>query len=223
MDWAICHTCRTKHPLPDEPDRQWPEFQDFAVRHPRHRIALLNGGLEDDPTGWRQYTANANNKMAFGSSTTIACTLASLASGSARCSAAVDNTTNLYFEALLYLAIQLQTGTPAGSNVINVYGYSSQDGTNYTGDSTSEATGSDAGITLLSPTNMKLLGVISVPATATAGRTFKQSFWVAAGLGSPLWLPSKWGFIVDNETGITLNATEGNHQKTYSGVYSTSV
>jgi hypothetical protein len=223
MDWAVCHTCRTKHPLHVEPDRQWPEFQEFAIRHPRHRLALLNEGIEEDPTGWRMYTPNANNKAAYGASTTITCTLASLASGSARCSAAVDNTTNLYFESWLYLAIQLATGTPAGSNVINVYGYISQDGTNYTGDSTSEVAGSDAAITLLSPTNMKLLGVISVPASATGGRTFKQAFSISTGLATPLWLPPKWGFVVDNETGLALGATEGNHQKTYSGAYSTSV
>lgn len=224
-DWAICHTCRIKHRISDDLSRQFQEFQEFAIRHPRHRLELFNGGVEEDPTGWRRYTPNANNKLAFGGSTTITCQLSpggtGLASGSARCSAAVDNSSNLYFDALLYLAIQLATGTPGGNNVFNIFAYCSQDGTNYTGDGTSEVTGADAAITLLSPTNMIPMGSISVPAAATGGRTFKKTFNVAQFFGGSL--PVKWGFIVDNETGLACGTTEGNHQKTYSGIYSTSI
>jgi hypothetical protein len=31
-------------------------------------------------------------------------------------------------------------------------------------------------------------------------------------------MPRKWGFVIQNFTGQVLDATEGNHQKTYSGV-----
>lgn len=43
----------------------------------------------------------------------ITATLASLGDGSARESTAIDDTTNLYLDAIVYLALKLATGTPA--------------------------------------------------------------------------------------------------------------
>ena len=93
----------------------------------------------------------ADLKTGFGGSVAVTCTLASLATGAARECTAIDNTVNKYMDALVYLAIKLQTGTPASDKAIYVWFYASEDGTNY-GDN---ATGSDAALTMRSPTNLR--------------------------------------------------------------------
>lgn len=155
-------------------------------------------------------------KVAYGSSSTITCTLASLASSATagRESTAIDNTTNLYVDALVYVKAKLQTGTPANDKAIYVYAYGSEDGTNYT----DNVTGSDAAITTRSPTNLRLIGVIACPDSgALSYKSHPMS--VAAAFGGVM--PRAWGIVVRNYTGVTLDSTEGNHTKTYTGVYYT--
>lgn len=158
----------------------------------------------------------ATRKIAYASSTGITITLASLASGAttARESTAIDNTSNLYIDAIVYLALALQSGTPANDKAIYVYLYGSEDGTNYT----DNATGSDAALTLRSPTNLRGPFVVSVP--DSGGLTYKVIIpSVAAFFGGVM--PRKWGIVVNNFTGVTLSATEGNHIKTYTGITET--
>lgn len=155
----------------------------------------------------------ATTKLSFASSSSITCTLASLASASARESTVIDNGTNLYVDALVYLAVKLQTGTPSADKAVYVYAYGSEDGTNYT----DNATGSDAAVTMRSPTNLRLLGVINTPDSGAL--TYKGVFPVAVAFGGIL--PRKWGIVVQNVTGIALDATEGNHTKSYTGLYTT--
>lgn len=156
----------------------------------------------------------ATIKSLYGTSTSITITLASLASGSSRESAAVDNTTNLFLDALVYLAIPLATGTPAGDKAIYVYAAGSEDGTNY-GDN---ATGSDAAITLRSPTNLRLIGVINTPDSGAV--TYKSHpISVAAAFGG--FLPRKWSIIVQNATGLALGTT--GFTSTYTGIQTQSV
>jgi hypothetical protein len=141
----------------------------------------------------------------------ITCTLASLTNTSKRSSAAIDNTSNVFLDALVMVQIKSGASGTTTNGVVNVYAYGTVDGgTTYT-----EGAGSDAGITLTSPTNARLLGVINVVANAT---TYKAGpFSVAAAFGGTL--PDHWGIIIDNETGGTLDSTEGNHLKLYQGVY----
>lgn len=156
----------------------------------------------------------ANIKVAYASSASITATLASLTSGSVRECTAIDNTTNLYVDALVYLAIKLQTGTPTGDKAIFVYAYGSEDGTNYT----DNATGSDAAVTMRSPSNLVLIGVIATPDSGAL--TYKSNpMSIAKAFGGVL--PRKWGIVIKNSTGVTLDATEGNHTKSYTGVYYT--
>ena len=157
----------------------------------------------------------ADIKVNFGTSTAITCTLASLADAGARECTAVDNSTNKYLDAVLYLAIRLVTGTPASDKAIYVWFYGSEDGTNYT----DNATGTDAGVTMRSPSNLRGPFVISTPDTGAL--TYKGVVGsVAAFFGGTL--PRKWGFVIQNKTGLALSATEGDHTKTYTGVYVTS-
>ncbi len=153
-------------------------------------------------------------KRTFGSAgQAITITLASLTTGSARASTVVDNTTNLFLDALVQ--VQTKTGTgPAVPNIINVYAYATVDGGTTYSDG---ATGSDAGITLTAPPNAVLIGSINVPAASTSYKSGPMS--VAAGFGGVL--PAKWGIIIENQSGTTLSATGGDHIVQYQGAYVT--
>ena len=98
--------------------------------------------------------------------------------------------------------------------VINVYLYGSADGTNYT----DNASGSDAGVTLRDPTNLRGPFVIAAP---TAGAlTYKGVIGSVAQYFGGI-LPVKWGIVVENQTGLAFDSTEGNHAYKYRGVYAT--
>ena len=154
-------------------------------------------------------------KTAYGTSTAITCTLASLASSATagRESTAIDNTTNKFFSADITIAVALQTGTPANDKAVYVYIYGSEDGTIYD----DNATGTDAAITLRVPTNLRLLGVIPCPDSGAL--TYEKILSTVHAY--PDGLPRKWGIVIRNYTGVTLSATEGNHTKTYTGRFAT--
>ena len=156
----------------------------------------------------------ANIKLAYGVATNITLTLASLASGSSRECTAVDNTSNLFEDAEVYLAIKLAAGSPASAKEIRVYTYASMDGTNYT----DNATGSDAGLTNRVPTNLRVLDVIQTPDSGAL--TYKLVIGSVAAAWGGL-LPPKWGIVVTNSSGLALDSTEGNHTKQYRGIYHT--
>jgi hypothetical protein len=152
-------------------------------------------------------------KTSYDTTTSITITLASLANTAARESTAVDNTTNLYLDVEVYLAIKV--GTVSGTKAVNVYVAGSADGTNYT----DNATGADAGITLSSPTNLRLIAVIATP---TSSSTYKYVIGSVAQAFGGL-LPPKWSIVVENQTGAALDSTEGNHTKSYRGAWATVV
>ena len=154
----------------------------------------------------------SNILEAFGTSgQAITVTLASLGNGSARESNAIDNSSNLYDDYLIMIGVK--TGTITAPSYVNVWAAGTVDGgTTYT----DVATGSDAAITLTTPHNYKLIGVIACPSSTT---TFRGSFSVAAAFGGVV--PAKFGIIIENKTGASLDATEGNHFKKFQGVYFT--
>lgn len=158
----------------------------------------------------------ANIKIEYGTSTAMTITLASLASGSARQSTAVDNTSNKFEDAMVVADIKLATGTPAGDQCLYFFAFASEDGTNYT----DNAGGTDAAITLRVPSNLRPLGVTYVP--TSGGLTYKSApMSVAAAFGGIL--PRKWGIVVYNQSGVALDATGGNHSVRYTGIYHTVV
>jgi hypothetical protein len=153
-------------------------------------------------------------KQVFGTSTALTITLASLASSATagRESTAVDNTSNLFLDAHVFVQIALQAGTPANDKAVYVYLAASEDGAEYT----DNATGSDAAITLRDPTNLRLLGVINCP--DSGGLTYKSHLMsVAAACGG--MMPRKWNVVVRNYTGVTFSATAGDHEVRYTGIY----
>jgi hypothetical protein len=147
------------------------------------------------------------SKSLLTSGNAITITLASLASAAYRQSTVIDNTTNLYLDAMVQLSIKTgSTGTSA-TGTVSVYVYGSANtGTNYT----DGASGSDAAMTPTSPTNLKLIGIINAVANAT---TYTGNFNVGAAFGG--YLPGKWGIVIFNNTGHALDTTEGNHTKVF--------
>lgn len=138
--------------------------------------------------------------LSYASSTAITCTLNSLASGSARETNSVDNSSNLYIDALISVYATLAAGTP--SSGIYVYVWGSEDGTSFP----DGITGSDAGYTLKSPTNLSLARPIW---TATSGGLL----WRANPIGIAQFfggiMPRKWGLVVLNSTSLAF-AGSGN-------------
>jgi hypothetical protein len=137
----------------------------------------------------------------------ITVTLASLAFPNARSSAAIDNTSNLYLDALVQIKVKTGSGVSA-NGYVNVYAYGTADG----GTSYPDGAGTDAAVTL-NVARQKLLG--SIPAAASATTYISEPMSVAAAFGGVL--PDHWGIIIENETGAALDATEGNHAKFYQG------
>ena len=142
---------------------------------------------------------------------TITLTIASLASTSARASTAVDNTTNLFLDALVQLIAKTNAAGTSATGYISIYAYGTADGGTTYSDG---ATGTDAGITLTSVPNATLIGVLNCVANAT---TYKSPpFSVAAAFGGQL--PDHWGIIIVNSTGAALDSTAGSHSIKYQGI-----
>lgn len=141
----------------------------------------------------------------------ITVTLASLANAAARASTAVDNTSNLFLDALVTVKVKSGAASVSANGFVNIYAYGSVDG----GSSYPEAiTGTDAALTLVSPTNLRLIGTINVVANATSYESEPMS--VANAFGGVL--PDHWGIVVENQSGAALDSTEGNHLKIYQGM-----
>lgn len=164
----------------------------------------------------------ADLKEAFGAaSQAITISLApggvGLASGAARESASIDNSTNLFQDAEVELAIKLAAGATTGQKSINVYVAVSQSGTNFT----DNATGADAAITLRSPTN--LFGPFRIQTPDAGALTYRAIIPSIVAIVGGTHLPPRFSIIIENQTGVALDATEGNHTKVFRGQFATSI
>ena len=125
-----------------------------------------------------------------------------------RASTAVDNTSNLFTDALVSVVIKTNAAGVSSTGWVQVYAYAtSNGGTNYSGG----ASGSDGAYSGLTA-NLMPIGRISVVANAT---TYPGGpFSVAAAFGGSL--PASWGIAVENRTGAALDASVGSAN--YQGV-----
>lgn len=150
--------------------------------------------------------ASGDIKNAYATKATIACTLTSLANGSARESDVVDNTSNKYKDALVRVKTN---GQASGTSAIRVFAYASLGDTTYT----DLATGSDAAFSA-GFRNVAFVGAVQMNAgTGVVAGPFS----IAAAFGGIL--PSKWGLIFLNNSGAALSATSGDHVIEYEGVF----
>jgi hypothetical protein len=131
-------------------------------------------------------------------------------------SAVVDNTSNLFLDALLQVVLDFANTAPANSKAAYVFVYGGLDAVY-----SNPASGSEGAITLLDVTanaqNLKIVGMI--PYTTQDEVAESSLFSVAAAFGGVL--PPKWGVVIINHSGAAL-AASGNTVK-YRGVYSTVV
>lgn len=132
----------------------------------------------------------------------ITVTYTSLATGSARASTVVDNTTNKFPEALVAGIIKSGASSTSATGYVNIYAYGTADGGSHY---TEGATGSDAAITLTSPTNLKRIGIVNVVVNAISYQF--GPFSVAKAFDGVL--PDHWGIVVENQCGSTLDASVG--------------
>jgi hypothetical protein len=140
----------------------------------------------------------------------ITITLASLANNGQRSALAIDNTTNLDLDALVVVKIKSGAAAVSATGFVNIYAYGSADA----GSTYPEGCGTDVGVTLTSPTNLKLIGVLNVVANATTYQSEPMSIATAFnGI-----LPDHWGICIENKTGAALDSTEGNHAKFFAAL-----
>lgn len=134
------------------------------------------------------------------SNQTITCTIASLANNGQRGSTAVDNSSKLYLDALVQIKAKSGSSGTLATGCLNIYAYGTADGGTDYSDGVS---GTDGGVTLTSPPNVRLIGTLNMVANAT--QYVSHPFSVAAAFGGIL--PDHWGIIVENKTGATLDAS----------------
>jgi hypothetical protein len=156
-----------------------------------------------------------NTQPTYATSSGLTNTLASLASSATagRSCLAIDNTTTRYMDGMLTIRVKTSSSSLANDKACYVYLYGSEDGTTFDG-SSAESVGTDAAVTLESPTILQ--GPFVIPCntvSVTYGLVIKS---VAAAFGGNL--PRKFGFVLRNYTGQNLDSTEGNHQKTFTGI-----
>lgn len=156
-------------------------------------------------------------KSDYDTTGTFTITLASLTNTSVRAGTAIDNTTSLYLDAVVQLLVKTGGSSTSASGFLNIYAFGTA---NPSGPTYPEGiTGTDGGITLTVPTNLKLIGTINAVANATSYTSEPMS--VAAAFGGVL--PQKWGIAVENQTGGTLDSTSGNFAAYYQGIWGQSV
>lgn len=130
---------------------------------------------------------------------TVTVTLASLANASARASTAIDNSTTLFEDILVQAEIVGATSGVSATGYVAIYATGSVDGGTTYGEA---ATGTDAGITLTAPPNVKLIGIVNLNTNSKTSQSTLMS--VAAAFGGTL--PQKIVLIFANSTGAALLA-----------------
>jgi hypothetical protein len=164
----------------------------------------------------------ANVKVAFGTATAFIKTNANLATSATAgwMSNAIDNSTNLYLDALVHAEFAAVNTAPANSKAIFLYAYALVDtaGSAYTSSGSATPSGSEGTLTFsditASAIPMPLLGVAPYPTQNIAINA--GPFSVAACFGGVL--PPKWGIAMINHSGMTLNVTNIKYIEVYNTV-----
>ena len=145
--------------------------------------------------------------ISYGTSTALTITAASLGSASNRSSAAVTTSTASNVTQIMLTVNVLTTATaPSGNKQVVIYGYWSEDGTNYLGASgtVDNVDGTDKALTAIgAPTNLVFLGTMQLNQGAVAV-THRKTIEVSGCFGV---VPPKWGIVLYNDAGTALGAT----------------
>ncbi|KAF0234071.1 MAG: hypothetical protein FD177_983 [Desulfovibrionaceae bacterium] len=140
----------------------------------------------------------------------ITITLDSLTNNSSRQSTVIDNTTDLYTDALVQVSINVPAGTALATAVCEVYAYGMVDYTTTptypdwtSGIGSDPIDGTDGAVVLPSTTNLTFLGTVACPTNASNAYTYVSRLMAVAPAFGGI-LPAKWGIVVTNKTGLTL-------------------
>lgn len=149
--------------------------------------------------------ATTTNKMSYGTSNQSIAIAAAQLNNVQSVGTAIDNSTNLFLDALVSCTITSAGSSTASTGYTNFYAAGTSDGgTTYTdGVSASSAT-----VTLTNPPNVKLIGVCSIVANSTAYKC--GPFSVGQAFGGIL--PDHWSLVLENKTGATTNSGACNYQ-----------
>jgi hypothetical protein len=149
-------------------------------------------------------------KLKYGDSgEVLTITLDNLASAATREGDAISNVDDLFMDVLISACLTTNASAPTGDKCCYVYAYGSVDATVYT----DNALGADGALTPTSPTNLKLLGVVSMPSASTS--YFGGPWSLASAFGGVV--PARWGIVVLNSTGNALDNTGGLNYVKYQG------
>lgn len=144
----------------------------------------------------------------------VACSIASLATGSTRESDIIDNSSQKYLDRLVTLTFTLLSGAPTTNGpYVNLWANGSNDGTLWpiiqlSSGAPFSTGGNDAAVGALGvPANLRFLGAFGLQTTTTnAERTFRtQPFSVAQAFGGVL--PPKFSILIENQTGLALSTS----------------
>lgn len=156
-------------------------------------------------------------KLAFGTASAFTKTNAGLTTSATAgwMSNAIDNTANLYVDALVSIELAAVNTAPANSKAIFLYAYSLIEGTAYSGSGAAVIAGSEGTLTFPDITSLQcplpLLGVLPYPTQNIALNS--PAFSVARCFGGIL--PDKWGVAMVNHSGMTLSVTNIYYQEVY--------
>ena len=164
----------------------------------------------------------ASVKQAFGTATAFTKTNANLATSATAgwMSNAIDNSSNLYLDALVTIELAAVNTAPANSKAIFLYAYALIDtaGSAYTSTGSATPSGSEGTLTFsdvtLNAIPMPLLGILPYPTQNIALNG--GPFSVAACFGGIL--PPKWGVAMINHSGMTLSVTNIKYIEVYNTV-----
>ena len=139
-------------------------------------------------------------KLKYGTANSaITCTITSLATNTLRGSTAVDNTSNLFDDALVQVQVKTNTSGTNSAGYVNVYAYATS-ATTYPG-GFNGVDGAYSGLVA----NLRPLDRFST----TANNTIYTSNVISVASAFNDKLPSSWGIVVENQSGATLDASVG--------------
>ena len=230
---CFCHTCRLHHASPQGTD----EALEFHHRHRGHDVEVVRlvpkanvdvaevkaaeneGSFIAKAMDWLlpaqyallDYAGNASVKQAFGSATAFTKTNANLATSATAgwMSNAIDNSSNLYLDALVTAELAAVNTAPANSKAIFMFAAGIVDtaGSAYTSAGDGTPSGSEGTLTFADVTAnaipMPRLGTIPYP---VQNKALNGGPWsVARCFGGSL--PPKWLVAMINHSGMTLSVT----------------
>lgn len=154
----------------------------------------------------------AIDNIKYANSAALTITLNSLATSTTvgRQATVVDNSVNLYDDALLTVIISTSASAIGSSKTVSVYVSGSEDGSNFDQDD-GVIGATDAAYTINSPTNLKLAMVMTCP---TSSKVYNKTCSIAGLFNGPM--PRKWTIVVVNDTNQSLLGS-GN-SASYSGI-----